>query len=97
MGRGEMCWDDGHEYNGTFEKGKEEGEGTLKFPNGNLYIGKFKDGKMSGYAIFLNMEEYTKRHGEWKEGKRIQWLSSPEAINVDSSPIKKASYVRASA
>lgn len=91
-----MKWVDGHEFWGHFINGKEEGEGTLKFPNGNYYIGKFKDGKMSGYAIFLNMEEYTKRHGEWKEGKRIQWLSSPEAINVDSSPIKRPSYVRSS-
>lgn len=48
---------------------------------------------MSGYAIFIDMEEYTKRHGEWKDGKRVQWLSSPEAINVERSPIKKSAYV----
>ena len=77
-----MVWEDGRNYNGQFKDGKEDGEGTFKWQNGNTYIGKFKDGKMSGYAIYLNMEEYTKRHGEWKEGKRIQWLSSPEHINV---------------
>lgn len=48
---------------------------------------------MSGYAIFIDVEASTKRHGEWKEGKRTQWLTSAEAINVDSSPIKKLSYI----
>lgn len=48
---------------------------------------------MNGFAIFINMEESTKRHGEWKDGKRIQWLSSPEAIQTDSSPIKRVSYM----
>jgi len=66
-----MKWADLREYNGEFRDGKEDGEGTFKYPNGNLYIGKFKDGKMSGYAIFLDMEEQTKRHGEWKDGKRV--------------------------
>ena len=88
-----MKWSDGREYYGQFRDGKEEGEGTFKYPNGNKYIGKFKDGKMDGYAIYLNYEELTKRHGEWRDGKRVQWLSSPEVITKDASPIKKASYL----
>jgi hypothetical protein len=39
--------------------------------NGNKYIGNFKEGKMEGYAIFLDFNEMTKRHGEWREGVRI--------------------------
>ena len=88
-----MIWQDGREYYGQFKDGKEDGEGRHKYVNGHLYIGKFKDGKMCGYAIYIDIDEKTKRHGEWKEGKRTQWLSSPEAINVDASPIKKSSYV----
>ena len=91
-----MEYADKRMYTGQFSDGREEGEGTFKWPNGNLYIGKFKEGKMSGYAIFIDWEAQTKRHGEWKEGKRLQWLSSPEAINVDSSPIKKAAYLKLS-
>lgn len=49
---------------------------------------------MDGYAIYLNMEEMTKRHGEWRDGVRTQWLSSPEVITVDASPIKKVAYVK---
>ena len=90
-----MKWGDNREYYGQFKEGKEEGEGTYKFANGNLYIGKFKDGKMSGYAIYIDVEASTKRHGMWKEGKRTEWLTSAEAINVDSSPIKKLSYIAA--
>lgn len=92
-GEGEMKWADGREYYGQFRDGKEDGEGTFKYATGNLYIGKFRDGKMCGFAIFIDMQAWTKRHGEWREGKRIQWLSSPEAITVDSSPIKKLSYI----
>jgi hypothetical protein len=52
---------------------------------------------MHGFAIYIDVAESTKRHGEWREGKRIQWLSSPESIQVDSSPIKKFSYHTSSA
>ena len=58
-----------------------------------MYIGNFKDGKMDGFAIYVDMEEKTKRHGEWREGKRKTWLSGPEAIQTDGSPIKKVSYM----
>lgn len=92
-GDGEEQWADGREYYGSFRNNKEEGQGTFKYPNNNKYIGNFKDGKMDGYAIFLNMEEMTKRHGEWRDGVRVQWLSSPEVITVDASPVKKSSYV----
>lgn len=88
-----MRWTDGREYYGQFKDGKEDGEGTFRYANGNIYIGKFKDGKMEGYAIFINMEEKTKRHGEWKDGIRITWLSSPEDITTEISPIKRLSYL----
>jgi hypothetical protein len=52
-----MKWGDGREYWGQFKDGKEDGEGTYRYPNGNLYIGKFKDGKMSGFAIFIDVEK----------------------------------------
>lgn len=48
---------------------------------------------MSGYAIYIDIEASTKRHGEWKDGKRIAWLSSPEHINVSASPIKNMAYI----
>lgn len=91
-----MKWKDGREYYGEFREGMEDGDGSFRYPNGNLYIGKFKEGKMNGFAIFINIEEKTKRHGEWKEGKRTQWLSSPEAIQTDNSPIKRLSYMSGS-
>ena len=79
-GDGESKWADGREYQGHFKNGKEDGEGTFKFSNGNIYIGKFHEGKMHGFAIFIDVEKSFKRHGEWREGKRIAWLSSAENI-----------------
>lgn len=91
-GEGETKWADGKEFTGHFINGREEGDGTLRFPNGNIYIGRFKDGKMHGFAVFINAEEKSKRHGEWKDGKRIAWLSSAEGIQTSGSPIKSFSH-----
>jgi len=79
-GEGESKWVDGREYQGHYKNGKEDGEGKFKFANGNIYIGKFKEGKMNGFAIFVSHEDQTKRHGEWRDGKRIAWLSTQENI-----------------
>jgi hypothetical protein len=49
---------------------------------------------MEGFGIYLNYDEMTKRHGEWREGTRIKWLSSPEVITESSSPIKPSAYVK---
>jgi hypothetical protein len=65
-----MDWEDGRQYYGEFRNGKEEGQGTFRFVNGNKYIGAFKDGKMEGFAIYMNYQEMTKRHGEWRDGTR---------------------------
>jgi hypothetical protein len=44
---------------------------------------------MHGFAIFVNAEKQTKRHGEWRDGKRIAWLSSGgEGATTGGSPIK---------
>lgn len=88
-----MKWENGQEYYGQFVNGKEDGEGTLIFPNKNMYIGHFKKGKMDGFAIYIDMEAKTKRHGEWRDGKRKQWLSGPESIPTDGSPVKRPSYL----
>jgi hypothetical protein len=91
-----MKWTDGREFQGLFKDGKEEGEGTFKYANRNIYIGTFKEGKMNGFAIFIDITASTKRHGEWRDGKRVNWISNPEQINVNSSPIKKSSYLTSS-
>jgi hypothetical protein len=88
-----MKWLDSRKYVGAFANGKEEGEGTFKWPNGNMYIGKWKNGHMHGLGLFLNMEEMNKRQGEWKDGKRAQWLTGPESINTEMSPVKRSSYM----
>lgn len=60
--------------------------------NGNKYIGGFKAGKPHGIGIYIDMEERTKRHGEWIDGKRVSWLSSAEEIDTSGSPVKSMTY-----
>ena len=98
-GEGEARWADGREFSGHFLNGKEEGEGKLIFANGNIYIGKFKEGKMHGFAIWIttsvspNGEEVTtKRDCEWRDGKRVAWLSSADGV-TSGSPIKNLSHL----
>lgn len=91
-GEGEAKWADGREYSGHFKNGKEEGEGRMLFANGNKYIGSFREGKMHGFALFLDAAKQTKRHGEWRDGKRLTWLSSQEGIQTSGSPIKSLSH-----
>lgn len=88
-----MTWGDGRQYYGQFFNGKEQGDGTFQFKDGNLYIGKFYDGKPHGVGVFIEVTEGWKRHGEWKEGKRIAWLSGPEEVNLSNSPIKRLSHM----
>jgi hypothetical protein len=92
-GDGESKWSDGREYQGHYVNGKEDGDGKFKYANGNIYIGKFKDGKMNGFGIFINQEDQSKRHGEWRDGKRIAWLSTAENIQTSNSPIKNLSHL----
>lgn len=53
-------------------------------PNGNRYIGSWKDGKQHNIGVFINMEQKTKRQGEWKNGKRINWLRQAETISISA-------------
>ena len=37
-------------YEGTFEYGKLEGRGVIRYANGKTYEGEFKEGKKVGYG-----------------------------------------------
>jgi len=62
-------------------------------PNGDIFIGDFKEGKPHGIGIYIDMQEMTKRHGEWKEGKRMCWLSGPQEIETNGSPVKALAHM----
>ena len=48
---------------------------------------------MHGFAIFIDVDKGSKRHGEWRDGKRIAWLSTAENIQTSGSPIKSLSHL----
>jgi len=59
----------GNIYEGNFQKGFPNGQGSLTQPNGDQYIGNFKDGSFSGQGllIFANGDKY---EGEFKDHKQ---------------------------
>lgn len=63
--------------------------------NGNLYLGKFKNSLRHGIAVYIDVQKSEKRHGEWKEDKRISWLSGPMEINLSITSIKTLSHLSA--
>jgi hypothetical protein len=38
-----------------------------------------------GIGIYFNAEEEWKKQGEWKDGKRIKWLSKPIKLNGENN------------
>ncbi len=72
----------GTRYEGTMRDGKEDGRGTLTYPNGNHYDGEWRDGKPNGQGQFVTSS--VTLAGEWKDGcfndgSRRAW------VNVDSA------------
>lgn len=88
-----MEWADGSIYFGEFQDGVEHGDGKKVEKNGNLYLGKFKNSLRHGIGIYIDVQKQEKRHGEWKEDKRISWLSGPMEINLSITSIKTLSHL----
>jgi hypothetical protein len=87
-GRGIETWADGRRYEGDFKNGKKDGEGTFEWPNGIRYIGSWRNGKQHGVGILYSSVDGQKRQGEWVSGKRIRWISAPEALRESTSPTR---------
>ena len=60
-------------YEGDFNNGTYNGQGTYTAANGDKYVGEWKDGKQNGYvtATYTTGQKYV---GEYKEGKRNGYL-----------------------
>lgn len=87
-GKGQETWGDGKRYYGDFKNGIKDGEGTYEWPNGKKYIGSWKNNKQHGIGIMMDTASNVKRQGEWREGKRLKWISSNE-MHTQSSPVRK--------
>lgn len=48
--------------------------GKFKWSDGRVYDGGWKAGKQHGEGTFISQDGETKR-GEWKDGKRIKWIT----------------------
>jgi len=67
--RGELIWDSGERYVGTFQNGMRSGQGVFFFRDGSEYAGDWQDNQMhgSGHQKFANGDTYV---GQYHRGQR---------------------------
>lgn len=84
--KGKMEWSNGNWYFGDFQNGEMHGRGTMYYRNGKKYIGPFVNGMRHGNGI-ETAADGSKRQGEWKDDKRIQWISKPIKQNGENNKV----------
>ena len=60
---------EGHSFEGTFEKNQINGKGIYKWKNGDIYEGEMKNGKMNGKGKYTYIEGKI-YEGEYVDGKK---------------------------
>lgn len=67
--RGELIWDSGDRYVGTFKNGMQSGQGAFFFRDGSEYTGDWKENLMHGFGQckFANGDTYV---GQYVKGQR---------------------------
>ena len=61
------------------------GNGTMNWADGRKYTGPWKNDLQQGLGIFYNPKTGQKLQGEWKEGKRIRWMSNPIKVQGENN------------
>ena len=68
-GKGYYEYSTGGEYEGEFVDGRQDGFGTMTFPNHDFYEGDWKNGKMEGYGEYHHYEPSKDRFGAIYKGQ----------------------------
>lgn len=68
-GKGYYEYSTGGEYEGEFVDGRQDGFGTMTFPNHDFYEGDWKNGKMEGYGEYHHYEPSIDRFGAIYKGQ----------------------------
>lgn len=58
-------------YEGDWKSGKQEGKGTMMYPNGDRYDGDWKNNKKEGVGSHYWGQTGNKYEGEWKNDKQV--------------------------
>jgi hypothetical protein len=59
----------GNEYEGGWQFGSANGQGTNTLANGDKYVGEFQNGKRNGYGVY-SWPTGDKYEGEWRDNMR---------------------------
>ena len=78
QGTGRLVWGATRQYEGTFEAGRMQGQGTLRVSHG-VYEGQFKDGDLNGPG------RYTGKNGESYEGQFVAGEYDGQGVFKDGS------------
>lgn len=71
----------GNRYDGRFESGMPNGQGSALFTKGYRYIGQFKNGEYNGLGILVDRNMKVLQSGLWTDGKFV------EDQTVDAPPL----------
>lgn len=58
-GRGQMYYNDGSVYDGSWKNGQRDGDGVMDYKGGDTYDGEWKNDKRDGYGTYT-----------WQDGRR---------------------------
>ena len=71
----------GRKYVGNWIDGKQNGQGTLTYPDGENYVGSWKDGKKNGQGTHTHFDG-RKYVGEYKDGKPLNGTGYDKNGNI---------------
>jgi len=84
-GKGEFLWPDGRKYVGEYVNDKKEGYGQFTWPDGRIYDGDWANGKQNGLESYISGPGKAPKKGEWKEGKRVKWLTTENEVDKNGN------------
>ena len=76
-GKGIFTWKDDRSYTGEFKEDLKEGYGEFKWNDGRIWKGNWIGGQKIGIGYFTDCEG-VEQVGEWKNDKRVRWLTKVE-------------------
>ena len=76
-GKGQLIYESGNVFSGTYVNDLKEGPGVYIWANGKKIEGIWKNGKQEGEGKYTN-EQGLVRIGFWEKGERLRWADRTE-------------------
>ena len=83
-------------YNGFWVRNKRDGRGKFFYndiENVPMYAGEWKRNKIHGYGMIYNKSEECIFEGNFEQGKIINGVVTPDAIQKNNQPIRNSCFI----